>query len=555
MTQEAPLDKNQNESGSDLFLLMVAGIFFCFALIEKVRIWFPLWIKHLNHKIALGLTVLFLVLLFGDWICRHRRLNIERRKRESAILAKDENSVFCGITTDDEQVFIKTKQRAMHTQVIGTTNAGKTESVILPWAIQDIQQNRGLILIDGKSDRSLLNKLWAYVKESKRESDFHLVSLSHIEESSQFNPLVGGTPEEISERVFNAFEFENPYYRSIQFEVFSQMMRVFAALKIKPTFLRLYQAISSPRGLKHLLSDVNDLALKDWFANFIESPATDRAEKTSGLTAALSHFAFGETSIIFNTENPEITLEKALAENKIIYFQLPVLLSPFLGKATGKMVLQCLQSAVANRHRNKQAETKFYSVFLDDFTEYLYPGFVSVLNKSRSANVGVVFAHQALGDIKTLGDAIANSILTNANIKVFMRGNDPESAEYFSSVIGTVKTVKYTERTKKGFFAAESTGDASAREVDEFIFHPNQFKNDLGVGEAVMVIPHEAGSKAVRLKFQKFPDLEPKEHLDIPVKTIAGGLPKPPEPDETPTSQDKMPRRTEHSNPFEKEAS
>src|SRR5581483_2396461 len=121
-----------------------------------------------------------------------------------------------------------------------------------------------------------------------------------------------------------------------------------------------------------------------------------------------------KASCLFNTENPEITLEKALSENLIVYFQLPVLLSPFLGKASGKMILQCLQSAVANRHRGQNRELKFFSAFLDDFSEYLYPGFVSVLNKSRSANVGVVFAHQALGDIKTLGEPVANSILTNS---------------------------------------------------------------------------------------------------------------------------------------------
>ena len=235
----------------------------------------------------------------------------------------------------------------------------------------------------------------------------------------------------------------------------------------------------------------------------------------------MSHFAFGETASLFNTEKPAITLEDALKENLIVYFQLPVLLSPFLGRASGKMILQCLQSAVANRHRG--SDRKFFSVFLDDFSEYLYPGFVSILNKSRSANIGVVFAHQALGDIKTLGDPIANSILTNANIKVFMRGNDPESAEYFSKVIGTVTSTKYTERTKKGFLKNESTGDASAREVEEFIVHPNRFKHQLGVGEAVMVIPHEAGSKAISIKFKKYDDLKAKE-LEPVQKDIVKGL-------------------------------
>ena len=122
-----------------------------------------------------------------------------------------------------------------------------------------------------------------------------------------------------------------------------------------------------------------------------------------------------------------------------------------------------------------------------------------------------------------MGDAIANSILTNANLKVFMRGNDPDSTEYFSKVIGTSKTVKYTERTKTGFFAKENTGDASAREVEEFIIHPNKFKKELGVGEAMMVIPHSAGSKTVHIKFQKFDDIPAPDLIPV-TKEIAKPL-------------------------------
>ena len=170
-------------------------------------------------------------------------------------------------------------------------------------------------------------------------------------------------------------------------------------------------------------------------------------------------------------------------------------------------MLQSLQSAVANRHRDENRDPKFFSVFLDDFSEYLTESFVSILNKSRSAQVGIVFAHQALGDIQALGDPIANSILTNANIKVFMRGNEPDSAEYFSKVIGTVTTTKFTERQTKGFLSTDKTGEMSARDVEEFTVHPNVFKKSLGVGEAIMLLPHDAGVKAFRIKFDRFEDL------------------------------------------------
>lgn len=396
----------------------------------------------------------------------------------------------------------------MHTQIIGTTNAGKTESVILPWAIQDIQNGNGLIIIDGKSDRGLLNKLWAYACKYGREDDFQLFSLGHIEESSQYNPLLGDSPEEIIERVFSAFEFENSYYKNVQFEVFANLIRLFFSAKRPITFKELNRSLNDTTFLAKLNKSNANTELSDWIDEFIELPAKDRDQKVSGLKASISHFANGNTAELFNSIDPAIDINSALKENKILYFQLPVLLSPFLGSATGKMILQSIQNAVANRHRGTDRKPRFFSIFLDDFTEYLYPGFVSILNKSRSANVGIVFAHQALGDIKGLGDSIANSILTNSNLKVFMRGNDPESAEYFSNLIGTQKTHKITERKKKTLLKETYTGDQSAREVEAYIVHPNKFKKGLGTGEAIMVAPVFTETQTVELKFQMYPDLE-----------------------------------------------
>jgi type IV secretory pathway TraG/TraD family ATPase VirD4 len=508
---------------SDETLFWGVGFIFLLIAFNKAYEFMRIWIQTPKNQIVLLTLIILILTPVFYWLARKREINLKKIADEKAVIGKSESSVFCGETDKKEEVHIKTRQRAMHTQVIGTTNAGKTESVILPWAIQDIEQGRGLILIDGKSDRSLLDKLWSYSVKYNRQKDFRLFSLSSIEESHQFNPLLNGSPEEVAERVFNSFEFENEYYRSVQFEVFAQVMRIFSESKETPTFLKVFEAISTPNKLKALAEKTENHGLKNWAKHYAGLPATEVAQRTSGLTAALSHFAFGRTSALFNSTTPSIDLDTALSENQIIYFQLPVMLSPFLGKASGKMILQCLQSAVANRHRGERRSHNFFSVFLDDFSEYLYPGFVTILNKSRSANVGIVFAHQALGDIKTMGDAIANSILTNANLKVFMRGNDPESAEYFSKVIGTVKSIKYTSRTKKGLWKQEDTGDASAREADEFIIHPNRFKNELGVGQAVMVIPHEAGSRTINIKFQKFDDLPPENFLKVE-KTVSAGL-------------------------------
>jgi type IV secretory pathway TraG/TraD family ATPase VirD4 len=501
-----------DDGGQDpepLFRIILASVFLF--LIYRLYEFLKLWIQDsVNYWKAVFIIVLFGGLLLGFLI---GKILLIRKKNlfDQAILAKEGDSVFCGITDEGKEVWIKPQQRTMHTQIIGTTNAGKTESVIIPWAVNDIFSGRGLILIDGKADNTLLDKLWSYSVKAGREKDFRLFSLGRRDISQQFNPLLGGTAEEVTERVFNSFDFENPYYRSLQYEVMSQVMRIFENSGTTPSFQRLYQAISEPAFLRKLKLLRPDRGLEDWIQWYESLALKERETRTSGLLSSIGHFAFGANAELFNPNEGAITLNEALKKNQILYFQLPVLLSPFLGKATGKLVLQSLQAAIANRHRG--GERKFFGVYLDDFSEYLYPGFVSILNKSRSANIGVVFAHQALGDIQTLGEPVANSILTNSNLKVFMRGNTPDSAEYFSKVIGTKSSTKFTERQKKGRFGIEKSGDVSARDVEEFLIHPNSFKRDLGVGEAIMIIPHSGGAKTVKLKFNKIDDLQPEVML------------------------------------------
>lgn len=526
--------KQDGFGGSERVIIGSLGFIFIMKMIENSWKWLQSHPRYL-YSLCVCLIVVAIAALFylGKWIRKKRSANIFER----SILCNEKDSVFCGSTDKNEDVWIKPRQRAMHTQVIGTTNAGKTESVILPWAIQDIHSGKGLLLIDGKADNSLIDKLWAYTKLAKRENDFKLFSLSRQKESFQFNPLLGGTAEEITERVFNAFEFENPYYRSLQYEVMSQVMRIFEASNTTPTFQRLHQAMSRPKVMEKMIKSVSDPTVRRWYLNYCEMAPKDREERTSGLLAAISHFAFGEQAKLFNPEKDAITIDDSFKKNQIVYFQLPVLLSPFLGKATGKLVLQSLQAAVANRHRLSRGEEKrFFSVFLDDFSEYLYEGFVSILNKSRSANVGVVFAHQALGDINVLGEPVANSILTNANLKVFMRGNDPDSAEYFSKVIGTLKATKTTERQTKGLLGVSKSGEMSARDVEEFDVHPNTFKKGLGVGEAMMIIPHERGAKTIRIKFSKLDDLT-SEGLSEIQKTMMPLIEEKEETKEEPTEQ------------------
>ncbi len=139
---------------------------------------------------------------------------------------------------------------------------------------------------------------------------------------------------------------------------------------------------------------------------------------------------------------------------------------------------------------------KFFSCILDDFQDYIYEGFGSLLNKSRSANVGVVFCHQSLGDLDKVSEAFRNVVLTNTNIKIVMRMNDPETCDHYAKTFGTKTTTKVTDKIKD----AEKTGDGTIRDVEQYHYHPNVFKN-LGTGLGVVSIPHRDGVKLMKIKF------------------------------------------------------
>lgn len=433
------------------------------------------------------------------------------------VTAPDETAVLLGEDEKDNLVFLKERFRTMHAQVIGTTSAGKTESVILPWAIHDIEKGNGLLMIDGKSDRAFLDKLYAYVVKANKQDKFKLFSLAEIGASSTFNPLFGGSAREVSERVFSSFTFENEYYRNVQYKIFFLIVSLIQEAGKVPTFTLVHSLLSDPEQLQIWILKSKNPTTVFALDKFLKLSKKDRDEQVSGLEAALSHFTGGEMASLYNSIQPDILMEEVLSKGQICYFQLPTLYFPFLSEVTGKLVLQTFQSAVARRHLGKDKEKKFFSCYLDDFQDYIYPGFGALLNKSRSANVGVVFSHQSLGDLEKVSPAFRNIVLTNTNIKCVMRTSDPETSDYFSQSFGTETGKKSTERETRTLFGKSKTGEGSVRDVEQFKVHPNDIRA-LGTGQGYVSIPHPRGIKTLKVYFKRREDL-PAVALPEPKKS------------------------------------
>ncbi|MEK6580491.1 MAG: TraM recognition domain-containing protein [Bdellovibrionota bacterium] len=395
--------------------------------------------------------------------------------------------------------------RLEHVQIVGATGRGKTKSVVVPWVVNDFKHDKKVILIDGKGDLSLRDDLYAEIGNWWREV-IHF-NMDDVNLLSTTNPLRYGSPQQITDRVFSSFDFEDPFYRGLQYDICLKVVRLLHEIEGEVTFKVLYQCLVDDEYFAEKIKSSNKEALRSELERFINQPRKERSQNLMGLITQVGPFATGELCDLVNgvIEGKEFMSVSELLLNspgyKMILISLPTLSYQAAGKALGKMLLQELAWAIGERQQG--LERDFTSVFLDEFSSFAYDEFVQILNKARSAGVAIHLSHQSMGDLWSVSKEFGDIVNTNTNVKILLGLNDPEAADYFASHIGTRTTEKLTERAQdKGFWGKrmDKTGELSIREVEEYIIHPNNLKS-LAPGEGVIVTRTSEGILATEVKF------------------------------------------------------
>lgn len=342
---------NPNQNGGDHAILFIIIFIFALILIQKaIPILVAIWERN---------KIMFCLALASVAAAVLGKLSIQawnehvKKSNEDGITSDDPKAALLGKDIETgKSVYLRQEFRTMHMQIIGTTNAGKSESTVIPLAVKDIQNGNGLILIDGKSDGRSVDKLYSYAVKYGREKDFRLFSLANLDASSTFNPLRGENPQQVAERVFSSFKFENEYYRNVQYKIFLGLIRLIREQKETPTFLLVKRLLTDMDSLRPWVEATNDDLLKKDMTAYMNLIPREREEKVSGLETALSNFTSSDIGLLFEETTARIDFDEAMAKKQIVYFQLPTMFYPFLGEATGRLVLQCLQSAIAKRQMN-----------------------------------------------------------------------------------------------------------------------------------------------------------------------------------------------------------
>jgi type IV secretory pathway TraG/TraD family ATPase VirD4 len=384
-------------------------------------------------------------------------------------------SIFVGRTLKDRRVLtLSNEQRSGHVQIVGATGRGKTVSVIAPWFVRDLLNQNIPILIDGKGDRALADEI--SFKAKARGFKVDVFDLSDSYSSKSVNPLIGGGPQEIADRLIASLEFDSTYFRDVQHAAVILVLEVFSAVKKVPTLAQIFEVLSNPNQLQDMLRECGTAneRLQNEVTRFCAIHRDTREERLSGILSQLRPFASGELAAL--TGKGEIDLIRLAAGDNTAaaVFLLNSMQFQKTAKILGKLILQTLAWSVAKRSAN----AKFMALYVDEFSSFVYDGFEQFLNKARSRNVGIHISHQSIGDLEAISSSFAKTVNVNTNVKVLLGLNDPDTADYFARHLGTRSTLKTTERARSGAFGGvERSGEMSLRDVEQYKIHPNRLKN------------------------------------------------------------------------------
>lgn len=510
-------NEEKNQSGGDPIIigsfLAVLGVF---GLLEKNAMKIKVFYFNNYEEVYLGLwgLILLLITLIIHLIKKKTKGISERGTLLSPLWSPSPDKILVGQTKDQLELYLSDDKRCTHVQIIGTTGRGKTQSVVIPWALRDLIRRKSVLLIDGKGSRDVPVILNKAIEDNGLDVKVHEFDLDKPESSVKINPLKAGSPQQITDRIFSAFDFDDSFYRAVQYDICGYLMRLIKETKGIVTFRLIYDLLTDDKELANQLKGLEDgHILKKKLVEYMKTPLNDRKQKLAGLTSQLSPFAYGEIAEFVNGGKDEVLLNELMdsdSPTSLLMMSIPTLKYQQLGHQLGKLILQELAFAVGEREKKEKNE--FCSVFLDEFSEFVYEGFISVLNKARSAKVALHLSHQSVSDLSKVSPDFALSINTNTNVKCIMGLNDPETADFYARHFGTMTTEKVTEQVEeKGFFKKhEQTGRGSLREVESYKVHPNILK-ELCNGRGVLHVPTERGNVTEVIQF--YPINMNKENL------------------------------------------
>ncbi len=316
-----------------------------------------------------------------------------------------------------KEIRIKTEDRFRHFYVIGQTGTGKS-SILQSMARQDLREWRGLAVLDPHGD--LANDLLPFIPR-ERADDVIIFDPSDTARPIGVNILEAHTEEE---KELVTLDATNIMIKLFWNEIFGPRIQDY----FKNACLTLMDypqggAITDVIALftnedfrKDHVNKVKNPIVKAWWEKTYASMG-DRekgeiipyfAAKFSGfITNSVMRNIVGQTKSSFD-------VSEVMNSGKILMIKLSKgILGDLNSELLGLILVSKIQIAAMRRQNTEKADRKDFFLYIDEFQNYITPSIESILSEARKYRLGLILAHQYLGQLEK-SDALTKS---NLNLK------------------------------------------------------------------------------------------------------------------------------------------
>ena len=381
-----------------------------------------------------------------------------------------------------KKISLKDSDRKGHLFGFGSTRIGKTRLIELMME-QDIRKGYSLVFFDPKGDIDIFSKIVQIAYEENRQDELCLVTPIFPDCSAKMDPLAYYyMPEELVSHVVSGIKAKEEFFINIAYEttfVIVLSLLFFARIKNERPNLNFnsVKERASYTDLKNLEAQLkdyeNDPEAEEILATLrqiLASPQDYFSKVSSSLRTVLTSLSAGSVGAIIGKAKANNFI-KRLEQGKrvILIVQTGSLLTRKTAHIVARVLLSMIQSFVGRIYLSGRTITPPLCVYMDEASNLLYMGVEDLFNKAGGAGVWIHAFTQSIADIEAeLGPANARKILDNTNSKIFMRVNDPNTANYIADYSGMVK--RYSPILSLG-------GGITVREVEEPNVRPENVLN------------------------------------------------------------------------------
>lgn len=317
-------------------------------------------------------------------------------------------------------VYLKQEDRFRHMYVIGKSGSGKSET-IANLAAQDIANGRGVCIVDPHGD--LVETVLGTVPR-ERVDDVIVFDPSDVERPVGLNMLEAPTPEMMD---FAVGEMIAIFYKLFSADMIGPMfehnMRNFMMTLMSDqenpgTIAEIPRLITDPEYQKMWVAKVKDPVVRSFWENEMAKTSDfHKSEMFGYLISKVGRFVENAMmrNIIGQTKS-SFDFRKIMDEKKIFMVNLSKgRIGDVNANLLGLIMVTKLQMATMSRAdvADKSKREDFF-LYIDEFQNFITPSIATILSEARKYRLGLVIAHQYMGQLSPKGDTeIRDAVLGN----------------------------------------------------------------------------------------------------------------------------------------------